>query len=211
MHLSSSWNALVIRLEKGPKPQLLVDNGTAWNAEYAALRAAGLKDNVVEGRHRHPDIKAAVIAEAFDKCIYCEEKLSSSQFGTWSTFFQRLPIHICMLLGKILPLPATGVITRIQRGRVCEPVCRRAFGFYSVRWTFLSYPPGNAKGRLTVKGLKLNRIALLERRAEALKEFVEKLDLFQSSPQGPIRYVLEWKIQEAIANDREYAGTLRQY
>lgn len=52
----------MIKLEKGDTPQVLIDNGEAWSAEYVALKAAGQKNDTIESRHRHPQIKQAVRA-----------------------------------------------------------------------------------------------------------------------------------------------------
>lgn len=202
----------MIRLSKGDKPQILVDNENQWNADYVALRLADLKDPAIEGRHRHPQIKAAVITESFDKCIYCEEKLSSAQFGDVEHILPKKTYPHLYVTWENLGLACDRCNSaKSTHVGFVNPFQEEPSDFISFVGPFVRYDPGNAKGQITVKGLKLNRLALLERRAIALEKLIDKLDLLEATPPGPIREILEVEVQEAVTDDKEYAGALRAY
>ncbi|WP_321395882.1 HNH endonuclease signature motif containing protein [Emcibacter sp.] len=67
----------MIKLDKLPKPQVLEDNEENWTDEYLKLKAGD--DTVPKAarfRYRHPDIKETLRQETFEKCVYCESKIS---------------------------------------------------------------------------------------------------------------------------------------
>lgn len=68
----------MIKLQKGPEPNVLQADAERWTAE---LLAAGDKAKAKNSRYGHPDVKAALIAETNGKCAYCESKLLHIAYG----------------------------------------------------------------------------------------------------------------------------------
>ena len=68
----------MIKITKGPAPNVLVVNGAAWTREYVALDAKGRRDF---RKYAHPDIKEALRAEANSKCTYCESFIDHIDYG----------------------------------------------------------------------------------------------------------------------------------
>jgi hypothetical protein len=202
----------VIRLEKSAKPEVLVANEQTWNDEYVALRAAGLHDETIEGRHRHAEIKACLIAEAFDKCMYCEEKLSSAQFGDVEHIRPKALYPYLYVTWENLGLACIQCNNaKSNKEGFVNPYVEEPLDFISFAGPFIRYDAGNAKGQFTVRGLKLNRMPLIAKRTTAIEKLVEKLDLLVVIQPGPMRDVLETEIQETVSNDQEFAGTLRAF
>ena len=72
----------MIRLEKGPAPEILVRNGPRWTHVLILRAQRGQRPKISESsRYRHPQIKDALIAETAGKCAYCESKLLHIAFG----------------------------------------------------------------------------------------------------------------------------------
>lgn len=72
----------MIKLEKGEKPQILVNKGAAWLDAVKQKRAAGKQPSAAElGRYRHAQIKAALVKETHGKCAYCEAKILHIAYG----------------------------------------------------------------------------------------------------------------------------------
>src|SRR5947209_8328121 len=67
----------MIRLNKGPKPQILTENEAAWTATVANGEATPAE----KARYRHPEIKEALVSETHGKCAYCESKLQHIHHG----------------------------------------------------------------------------------------------------------------------------------
>lgn len=62
---------------KGPVPPVLEANATTWTAEFIANKTSA----ALRYRYRHPEIKAALVAETYGKCVYCESKIGHNTPG----------------------------------------------------------------------------------------------------------------------------------
>jgi hypothetical protein len=72
--------------------------------------------------------------------------------------------------------------------------------------------PGNAKGELTERTLKLNRTDLLERRAERLSRLMDHVRRISETQNEQLRNLLKRMLLEfETADDREYAAVARAF
>lgn len=72
----------MIALQKGPKPQVLVDNDANWTKSLCDKLANGeIPTPAEKTRYRHPRVKAALVAETHGKCAYCESPLLHIHHG----------------------------------------------------------------------------------------------------------------------------------
>lgn len=72
----------MIKLEKGPKPEILETNGAEWTRILVEKRSSGEEPTSTEKtRYRHPQIKEALVTETHNKCAYCESKLQHIHHG----------------------------------------------------------------------------------------------------------------------------------
>ena len=67
------------------------------------------------------------------------------------------------------------------------------------------------KGKLTVDGLKLNRTALLERRALAIKALMDKVELSRLAASGALKVLIQSQVEDSLSDDAEYVSTLREF
>lgn len=201
----------MIRLSKGAKPQVLVVNEVQWNADYVAYVTQNTGSAACETRHRHPEIRSAVMAESSGKCIYCEEKVLSSQYGDVEHLKpkRRYPHYYVSWPNLGLSCVKCNSQKKEKEGLI-DPFHEEPGDYIEFRGPMIFYKRGSEKGRLTVRGIKLNRPALLEKRAKSLESFIDKIDLMDSSPE-PIKSVLWDEIQDDIKDDAEFAGLLRGY
>lgn len=73
----------MIRLEKGPKPAILVRNEASWTEELLRALESGEpnSDAIKSSRYAHKEIKLALLEETNEKCAYCESKPLHVSFG----------------------------------------------------------------------------------------------------------------------------------
>lgn len=72
----------MIRVRRGVSPPILVANARAWTRELLNLIARGATiSSAIWNRYNSPQTKAAVVRDAFGKCIYCETKVLHNSFG----------------------------------------------------------------------------------------------------------------------------------
>ena len=65
----------VIHLDRSPEPRCLLENGERWLNTF--------QDSALERpdsrQYGHRDVRDALHAMSFNKCFYCEQKLSESE------------------------------------------------------------------------------------------------------------------------------------
>jgi 5-methylcytosine-specific restriction endonuclease McrA len=204
----------MIRLTKGEPPQVLVDNAETWTEEYRRLREAGQAHGF--SRHRHPDVKAAVLTETAEKCAFCESKMRHVAFGD---------------VEHVLPKSARPdlVVEWTNLTLACS-VCNNNKGDYYHEDAPIIHPyhdepqhhlvfvgpmvthaRRNALGERTHRRLELNRIALLERRADRLSSIKELVDRLDALEPGPDRALFENEIRKEGGADAEYAAAVRDF
>ena len=72
----------MIKLTKGKKPQVLIDNAAKWTEEYLDCIQSGKNPSeTIAHRYNQPEIKSALERETYGKCAYCESKLKHVEFG----------------------------------------------------------------------------------------------------------------------------------
>ncbi|MER7421017.1 HNH endonuclease signature motif containing protein [Micromonospora peucetia] len=201
----------MIKLRKGPQPAVLSRNGEPWKAEYQQALAAGKRRSDIPARYRHPEIKEAVRAESFDKCLYCETKISHAQFGD---------------VEHIVPISAKpeDVVTWENLGYVCQVCNNKKRDYWDESCPLLNpyhedpndhilflgpwvmHRPGDERGRVTARRLHLNRSALMERRKERLDRIAALLDEIALMPPGPAKTAMLEYLREETSKSTEYSG-----
>ena len=72
----------MIKLTKGPEPEILLTHGAIWTETIVSKLAANDElTNAEKTRYRHPQIKASLISETSGKCAYCESKVLHIHHG----------------------------------------------------------------------------------------------------------------------------------
>lgn len=80
------WHCQMIKLERKPKPQILIDNEQAWTSNLlGAASKYGSYSKIPKNEkekllvhYRHEQIKSVLFDSSLDKCAFCETKPSES-------------------------------------------------------------------------------------------------------------------------------------
>lgn len=188
----------MIKLEKGPIPQVLKDKGAEWKKLLVAKLSSGTASQADKTRYRHTDIKAALEAETHGKCAYCESKLKHIHHGDVEHIIPKskepqqtfewdnltLACEICNQ-NKSDKDPED---SQLLDPYVDDPVLHLMF-----LGPFI-FPTGTSKGISTRLLLELDRAPLIERRKEKLDKVVSILSAV-SRPDLPI------EVRKAILKD----------
>lgn len=206
----------MIRINRQSKPAILVEKELEWTTEYASYLAD--KDSVPKAaadRYTHAEIKAAIRSDAWDKCAYCEAKVTDVYVGETDHI---LPIAHCPEL----------VVAWTNLAFVCRqcnhpkssyfnpalplvdpyaeaPENHIAFyGPMPIQWT--------DRGRKTINQLKLKRTALVERRMDRLQSVQDLIELWESKANNSAAQdALKLAIIEECQPDKEFSATVRCY
>lgn len=171
----------MIKLTKTNEPEVLKQNGEAWTNELMGKIALCEKLTPTEkSRYRHPEIKAAVIAETHGKCAYCESKLRHIHHGDIEHIFPKSLDEKMRFLWSNLTL-ACEICNQNKSNK--DPNFEHIIDPYQVdpqeHLLFIGafiYPKGTAHGLNTMTILDLNRVELVERRQEKLDQIIKSFE-----------------------------------
>ncbi len=207
----------MIKLEKKPKPRVLEENEETWTKEYQLLMDG---DNTVpkaaKFRYRHPDIKSTLKEEAFDKCIFCESKISHTFPGETDHIIPVSKMH-------------ASVVNWENLAYVCKECNRHKSDFYDENTPlinpFVDDPndhllflgpivlsrPNDPRGQVTRSLLQLSRAPLVERKKERLEKVKTLLDSLESFPEGDAKEFMREQALLEASSDKEYSATVKNF
>ncbi|GBR06868.1 HNH endonuclease [Acetobacter oeni] len=206
----------MIPLEKSAKPQILVDYEAEWTQLLLDKAAANTEPTQTEKtRYRHPDIKAALVAETNNKCAYCESKLQHIHHG-----------DVEHIMPKSLELSKTVVWTNLTLAcEVCnqnksnlDPNANQIIDPYNtdpeLHIVFLgafAVPRGTVAGESTKAILDLDRPALIEQRGDRLKYLMSIYSkvLRTDIPLAARRAIYHDLVRREAANDKAFSAMAR--
>ena len=204
----------MIRLNQGAQPQILVDNGEAWTAEYVKWceDPAG-----TETRHyAHQEIRLALELETNSKCAYCEGRISDVAYTHIEHKLpkRKHPQLVCNWENLTIACPRCNT----SKGDYDAPQCPLldpyiddveqgvAFGGP------LALPRGGDRAYATITRLELNRKDLLFARKEVLENLYRLLDLVERSATEPAALQALWlNIDKMTSAAGEFASACRQF
>lgn len=206
----------MIKLNKMPKPNILVDKEVEWTEVLIRKKALGESPTTTEkSRYRHPEIKTALIQETSGKCAYCESKLEHITYGDvehispksteLEAIFQwdnlTLACDVCNTnKGDKFP-NKEGLVDPYNH----DPALRfRMFG------PLIFAVPGDNDARYTEITLDLNRAALLERRKEKIKYLREMVEAVAAASDRLRPRLLE-VLELETAPDQEFSALAKSY
>ncbi len=214
----------MIKLKKGPKPKILINNAERWTEEYCECLDNNEKpSSTVANRYNCPEIKDALEDETHGKCAYCESYIKHISYGdiehilpknkdarpdlyvTWSNL--TLSCEICNRSGK-----GTYYNTKIP---LINPYIDNPEDHFVEMKALIKEIPGDQRAKTTIETLRLNRAGLIERRKERIDSIKMLLDLWKtlnepkSDREKDMKEKLENQLRKEVAEDKEYISTVK--
>lgn len=207
----------MIKLEKNDKPQVLIDNEENWTQELVEADQNGEDlSSHKKRRYAHPEIRSALVEETYEKCAYCESKLTHIVAGDIE--------HITPKSKRINLTYSWPNLT------LACPKCNNAKNDYydedealvdpynyepniefDSSGTYIFEKRGRYTAGLTINILKLNRPELMERRKEKL-DYLRGLlnDQIEVTDVNKTRLIGQM-IEEMISPNYEYSFILDNF
>jgi 5-methylcytosine-specific restriction endonuclease McrA len=207
----------MIRLEKGPAPQVIVDQGAEWTARWVDFVQNGAEiSDTDKSRYRHPDIKAAAIAETFDKCAYCESKVTHTYYGDIEHILPKARRPDLFVSWPNLTLACK--VCNTKKGDyysealpLLNPYDDDPSEHLRFHGPIVLHVPGSERGEVTVFRLNLARTSLIERRAERIASLKRLIDRWAAAAPGPVKELLLEAIQMELSAEKEYSAALQAF
>lgn len=208
----------MIHLEKGQKPAILERNGRAWTeALLKRLKAGEQPTEAEKNRYRHSDVKEALVTETHGKCAYCESKVLHVSYGDVEHIIPK-SVEPAKRFEWINLTLACSVCNTNKGGHfgnhedLVDPYLVEPNDHLRFVGALVLPVPGDQRGIVTERIIKLNRGHLMERRAERLKALSDLLNLIATAQDANVRAVLRRDIENVeLALDKEFSATARAY
>ena len=205
----------MIKLEKGDEPKVLARNSAKWTRVVVTkLKAKETLTKTEKNRYNHPEIKQSLIAETHGKCAYCESKLRHISFGDIEHVVPKSDEPYMWFIWQNLTLACDVCNTKKSNATVSpatfiDPYNVDPEEYFWQLGALVKPKPGCNAATLTERLLELNRVDLVERRAERLDNLLKGLDLVERCKDPNLKNIL-WK-DFCLESDshKEYAALSR--
>lgn len=210
----------MIRLKKLEEPQILKEKSKEWTEEYLSYIRRGEEiPERVKKRYADKSIKDQLLKETHGKCAYCESKFSHVCHGdiehilpknpdahpelyvTWSNL--TVACEICNRSGKKDYNNDEEPLINPYEDEISNKII--SFG------PFLYPFQGSRRGLLTIEILELNRMALIERRYDAINKLNRLITLYSQEINTNYKEILLMQIREEVADDKEFSFVLKAF
>lgn len=179
-------------LSKGPEPEVLLTNSTAWNAAFAA---APPSERGRLARWGDETIKAALSVETQGLCAYCEGRLEDVSYAHVEHILPKskfpLMSHTWSNLTRACQRCNTGKGDYHEPGlEVLNPYRDDVEHRLRIRGGLVDWNAQDERAELTVRQLQLNRLDLVRSRGDrvlAVRDVVERW----ARAEDPLRSILE--------------------
>lgn len=201
----------MIRITKGPIPDVLRNNAVTWTGAVLAKIAAGEKpSNSEKSKYAHQEIKAAILSETYGKCAYCESKIRHIAYGDIEhvtpknsrpeLWFEWDNLTLACDMCNTNKKETLGVIDPY----LVDPEDKLVF-FGAQVWP----KPGDEQADISIRVLKLNRDELVGKRQERIEYLIKYLDAMAKTQNPVLREVIEQDFLTELDGNKEYAALSR--
>ncbi|AFT69515.1 HNH endonuclease family protein [Alloalcanivorax dieselolei B5] len=167
----------MIKLTKGPEPEVLINNKGRWTRDLLAAIEEGNAEKIraVTKRYNHSEVKTALKEETRQKCAYCEanvtdvahgdiEHVAPKSISRDKTFEWENLTFTCQICNQ----------NKSNKEGFVDPYKEEPDEHIFFAGAFAKGK--SLKGTLTVAELKLNRIALIESRNREIERYADQLE-----------------------------------
>lgn len=203
----------MIRLYKRPAPDILVQNAGEWTRELLTVLEEGRElTHAQRYRYRHQDIKTTLIEETYNKCAYCESKcrhVHSGEIDHIIPFSERPDLFV-----EWKNLTFTCKECNHKKGAYfsdVEPIVQPYEDDPEDHFWFCGplMLEKDEKGFRTAQLLRLSRMALVEKRGEAIEKVNLLIRRWLELPDGETKGFVKQQIVAAAAAEAEFSATIR--
>ena len=204
----------MIKIEKIEIPEILKNNEACWTSVVVNKIESGEEPTDTEkSRYRHPKIKEALIKETHGKCAYCESKLLHVTYGDVEHIHPKSQDARNLFKWSNLTLACDKCNTGKGILRcVVDPYHDEIESSFKFLGPVVVPLPSNTSAIITERSLVLNRMELIERRADKIKYLSDQILLISNTKNPELREVLRNDlIINETASHQEFAATARSF
>lgn len=201
------------KLRKIEKPDILANNAHIWEESLTECIKQGKEiPDSLRKKYSHKDVKEALLKETHKKCAYCESLITHIDYGDIEHIIPKSIFPEKTFEWENLTI-ACGKCNQNKSNYYSEtlPLINPYLDnpedeiiFYGPVPVYNSY-----KGRITISKLKLDRVDLLEKRAEKLKDISPlRLEYLNTKDELLKSYIYN-DLLEYTNDSKEYSSMIR--
>lgn len=197
----------MIKLDKGPEPDILRENGKRWLEEIDTAIAQGVdaKKSVL-GRYNHTSIKEALLEETSRKCAYCESYVRHVTYGDIEHITPKSARPELRFVWRNLTIACDVCNTnKASHEGMFDPYDEDPSDCFQFEGPFIWGDPSHPSASVTERVIDLNRPDLIDRRIDRLKELRNLIEVILSKP-AEYRDILLAQAEREVSNSTQYAG-----
>jgi len=162
--------------------------------------------------YKHPINKEALRQASFDKCMYCESKISHIDFAHIEHIKPKAQDKYPELefvwenLGYVCPKCNNAKSDKYDENTpYIDPYSENPEEHIFAFGTFLYHKDGSEKGELTISDVDLNRVDLIEKRYERIKVIIKAITSCNRTENTTLRDNALDEIKQEMLADKEYS------
>ena len=160
--------------------------------------------------YRHPANKSALRAASFDKCMYCESKVSHTYFGDIEHIRPKVRFPTLEFnwenLGYVCAKCNNAKLDRWQdEAPYINPYDEDPSEHLAPVGAMILQRAGSERGELTWRHISLNRPELLERRPERIDSILVLIDKVNRTGNLELRDALNAELDREVQDDSPYS------
>lgn len=164
--------------------------------------------------YRHAANKDALRKACFDKCMYCESKISHTYYGDVEHIkpkdsFPELEFDWGNLGYACAKCNGSKSNKHDEELPFINPFEENPNEFIVAAGHFLFQKRGNPRAEMTIYEIGLNRPGLLERRMERMEAIANLVDKFERERNERLKSLIAQELKNAIADDQPYSLVAR--
>jgi 5-methylcytosine-specific restriction endonuclease McrA len=203
----------MIKIEKGEVPASLAANAVAWRDAVLAHHADGTHvPDALATNYNQADVKTALESECHKKCMYCESKIAHVTFAHIEHYKPKKRDRFPELtfewtnLGLVCPRCNLAKLDKFDVAvPYINPYVDDPNAYFRAEGAFVRPVPGNARAELTELEIELNRVDLVERRQDRLKDLRRLVSCYNREVQPVLKAALLQQIKDEVKNKTEYS------
>lgn len=167
------------------------------------------------GDYKHPDNKLALKASTFDKCMYCESKITHIDYGDIEHIKPKSKYPLLEFTWSNLGFACTICNRTYKKNKYDEntpllnPYEEEPSDYIICNGAILFSKQGNERGELSIIDLGLNRVELIEKRQEKINEIDKVIQACFRTSNLTIRNNALNELKNESNEDKEYSMTIK--
>jgi len=203
----------MIRIIKGPEPDILSVNKSKWTKDLLAFLSKDEKVPIdLATSYNHKDVKNALKVESQHKCMYCESSVSHVAHEHIEHIKPKAKFKFPELTFEWQNLGLACPVCNMNKGSEYDPALPFVNPYqdnpnesFIALGHFIYNRPNNPRAELTNKKIELNRAELIEKRKERLESIIRLIEHYHSMGENALKDAILEEIKIEINEDKPYS------